>query len=73
MEADEQISLANASTEAAELEKAKLAAEEAARKQRFGFLQSTFSKEKAALQEKLDATERDLKSRESTAISLQEV
>ena len=72
-EAEEQINEARTKSNAAEDEKAKLLTEEAARKQRFGFLQSTFAKEKAALQERLDASERELSSQQAVAASLQRV
>ena len=72
-EAKQQIKEARAGARAAEDEKAKLVTEEAARKQRFGFLQSTFAKEKAALQERLEASERELSSQQAAAASLQRV
>ena len=48
---------ADARVAAAEAAVEQMQAEEAARKQRFGFLHSTFAKEKAGLQERLNALE----------------
>lgn len=52
-EVQQQSAEAESRVGAAEEGMARLQEEEAARKQRFGFLQSTFAKEKAALQEEL--------------------
>ena len=72
-QAQEQIAAANARIQAVEEEREKLQADEAARKHRFGFLQSTFAKEKATLQERLDSSIAELTTHQQASSALQEV
>lgn len=51
---------------AAEKAAASLQLEEAARKQRFGLLHSTFAKEKAVLQEQLDSLARESRTQQQS-------
>lgn len=72
-EAAKQIGIAESRRKAADEGMEKLQAEETARKQRFGFLQSAFAKEKAAMQEKLDISSRSLTSQQAAVHTLQKV